>query len=222
MGKLYIIGTPIGNLKDISIRAIQTLKKLDILYCEDTRITKKLLNRYKIKMLTKSYNEHNELKRIPEIINLLKQGKVVGLVSDAGMPVISDPGYKLIREVLINKLELDIIPGPTAFVSALILSGFPPNSFYFGGFLPDKRGKRQKKLLQIKDLNCTLIFYLSPYKVYKTIEDIYTVLGDRKLCLIREITKLYQERLVFSAKEFLEKYKDKKWKGELVLLIKNE
>lgn len=219
-GKLYIIGTPIGNLQDITLRALDVLKnEVNILYCEDTRTTRKLLNRHEVSVELRSYTEHNEEGRIPQILEDLKKGLQIGLVSDAGMPVISDPGYKLARSVAENGFELDTIPGPTAFVSALILSTMAPNAFYYGGFLPEKRGKRQKKLAEVAELQSTLIYYLSPYKVKKTLMDVLEVLGDRQCCIVREITKIYQESCKYRVSDYLAQCPDKKWKGELVLVI---
>lgn len=219
-GILYIIGTPIGNMKDISLRALEILKNtIDVLYCENTRFTKKLLTHYEIQLSARVYTEHNEEKKIPEIIRLLDNGKNVGLVSNAGMPVISDPGFVLVRELRNRDYVVDVIPGPTALITGLVLSAMPPDRFYFGGFLPDKRGKRKKALLELKDLNVTLLFYLSPYKVRKTLEDVYETLGNRQVCLLRELTKMFQEIRTFYLEEYLQTDNQDKWKGELVLVI---
>ncbi len=219
-GTLYIIGTPIGNIRDITLRALDVLRKdLDTLYCENTRRTRKLLSHYDIRLPLRVYTENNEERKIPEIDRLLQKGKKVGLVTNAGMPVISDPGYKLVRYLKEKEYNIDIIPGPTAVTNALILSAMPPDKFFFGGFLPEKRGKRKKALEEVKGLKATLLFYLSPYKVQKTLEDVYEVLGNRKICLVREMTKVFQEERTYMLKDYLQIQPSPQWKGELVLAI---
>jgi 16S rRNA (cytidine1402-2'-O)-methyltransferase len=218
-GKLFVTATPIGNLEDITLRALRVLKEADIIAAEDTRITRKLLNRYEIKTPLTSLYEHNEKSRIPELVNKIKGGAQVAQVSDAGMPGISDPGYRLIKACLEDGLPVEVIPGPTALVNALVMSGLPTDRFLFIGFLPPKAGGRRKLLEEIKEERGTLVFYESPHRVKKTLDDIAEIIPDRPVVLARELTKMFEETIRGTAAEVLEKIGEKNVKGEIVLVV---
>ena len=216
---LYIVGTPIGNIKDITLRALETLKECDVILAEDTRRTKSLLAHYDIKKSVISYNEHNKNAKNNLLLQFLKDGKKVAIVSDAGMPGISDPGVDAVKLAQDNNFEVTTVPGPTAFVSALVLSGFSINKFTFFGFLP--RDKKRRRLLRsIKDIHGTFVFYDSPYRIKKTLTDILQIMGDLECAIVKEITKLHENVLKGTAKELIEKVDD--FKGELVLILKND
>lgn len=189
---LYLTATPIGNLKDISHRAIEVLKSVDVIACEDTRHSLKLLSAYGIKKPLVAYHKFNERTEGEKIIALLREGKDVALITDAGTPVISDPGNVLVRMLIENGLEYTVIPGANAFVPALVLSGFDASRFAFIGFLPEKAKERDKLLGKYRSLDMTLIFYCAPHDVIKTVERLYAALGDRQACAVREITKLHE------------------------------
>src|SRR5437016_9040128 len=218
-GKLYIVGTPIGNLEDITFRALRTLKEADVIACEDTRRTQKLLNHYSIRTPTISYHEHNEMTRAPELIIELEQGSHIALVSDAGMPVISDPGYRLVKLAVRHNIQVIPIPGASAFVAALAAAGLPVDKFRFLGFLPPKKGARQKALQEVKNSSKTLVFYEAPHRALETLSDVRKVLGDPPVVVAREVTKLYEEFLRGSASEVLERLKKKPVKGEITILV---
>jgi 16S rRNA (cytidine1402-2'-O)-methyltransferase len=220
-GTLYLVGTPIGNLEDITFRAIRTLKEVQLIACEDTRQTQKLLNHYGIKTATTSYHEHNELTRSAELVMQLEQGKNIALVSDAGMPGISDPGYRLVTLAIRHRIAVVPIPGASAFLSALVASGLPTDAFRFLGFLPSKEGQRAKTLENVRDSTRTLIFYEAPTRLVETVEEIIQVLGpDRPVVVAREVTKLHEEFLRGTAAEVLGQLKHREEvKGEITLLI---
>ena len=218
-GKLYIVGTPIGNLEDITFRAIRTLKEADLIACEDTRRTQKLLNHYSIRTRTISYHGHNELTRAPELIIELEQGSHICLVSDAGMPVISDPGYRLVKLAIRHSIPVVPIPGASAFVAALAAAGLPVDKFRFLGFLPPKKGARQKALQEVKNSSKTLVFYEAPHRALETLGDVRKILGDPPVVVAREVTKLYEEFLRGPASEVLERLKKKPVKGEITILV---
>ena len=218
-GKLYIVGTPIGNLEDITFRAIRTLKEADLIACEDTRRTQKLLNHYSIRARTISYHEHNEMTRAPELIIELEQGGHICLVSDAGMPVISDPGYRLVKLAIRHNIPVVPIPGASAFVAALAAAGLPVDKFRFLGFLPPKKGARQKALEEVKNSSKTLVFYEAPHRALETLGDVRKILGDPPVVVAREVTKLYEEFLRGSASEVIERLKKKPVKGEITILV---
>jgi 16S rRNA (cytidine1402-2'-O)-methyltransferase len=191
---LYIVSTPIGNLGDITFRAVDVLKSVDLIACEDTRHTRILCQHYGIKTPLTSYYEYNKAAKGDYLVRLLKEGKTVALVSDAGTPGISDPGFSLIRDVLAAGVRVVSIPGATAMVSALSVSGFPTDRFFFEGFLPVKTGARRRKLESLKDYDGTVVVYESPHRIKKTLEDMRVVLGDdRPVALVREITKKFEE-----------------------------
>lgn len=197
---LYFISTPIGNLKDITYRAVETLSEVDVIACEDTRHSLKLLNHYGIKKKLISYHKFNEKEKTEEIISLLTEGKNVAVISDAGMPVISDPGNFLTKTLAEKGLEFTVIPGANAGLCALLLSGMDASKFCFYGFL-DENKERTEKLKKFKDIECSLIFYVAPHNIKKDIKDIYSVLGNRKAALVKEITKIHEECIRFNLGE---------------------
>lgn len=219
MSKLYIVPTPIGNLNDITLRAIDVLKDVDLILAEDTRTSGKLLKHYNINTSIQSHHMHNEHKTVDAIIQKLKGGISIALISDAGTPAISDPGFLLTRACIENNIEVDCLPGATAFVPALVNSGLPNNKFVFEGFLPAKKG-RQTRLKLLAEETRTIIFYESPHKLIKTLVHFCEYFGeDRQVSVSRELTKLYEETIRGTAKEVLEHYKNKPPKGEIVIVV---
>ena len=217
---LYLVGTPIGNLEDLTFRALRVLRQVDLIACEDTRQTQKLLEHYSISTKTISYHEHNELTRAAELMVKLEEGARIALVTDAGMPGISDPGYRLITLAVRHHVPVVPIPGASAFLAALVASGLPTDSFRFSGFLPAKSGARRSMLESIRDSARTQIFYEAPHRVEESLEDVVTVLGgDRHVVMAREVTKLHEEFVRGRADEVLEKVKQHPVKGEITLLI---
>ncbi len=217
---LYVVGTPIGNLEDITLRALRVLKAVDLIACEDTRQTQKLLNHYGIDRPTISYHEHNEMTRAAELIRQLEEGARIALVTDAGMPGISDPGFRLISLAVRHHVPVVPIPGASAFLAALVASGLPTDSFRFSAFLPPKRGQRRKVLEDIKDLPRTQIFYEAPHRIAEALEDVVAVLGPaRHVVIAREVTKLHEEFLRGRADEVLDRVRAHPLKGEITLLI---
>lgn len=222
MSKLYIIPTPIGNLKDITLRSIELLNQVDLILAEDTRVSKKLLSHFKINTKLISYHQFNEHKELDKIIGKLKLGNNLALISDAGTPSISDPGFLLVRECLKNKISVETLPGPTALIPALVNSGLASERFVFEGFLPVKKGRltRLKKLL---DEERTMIFYESPHRIIKTLTSFIEFFGtERRVSVSREITKLYEETHRGSLKEMLEYFTQKKIKGEFVIVLEGK
>ena len=219
-GKLYIVATPIGNMKDITYRAIEVLNDVDIIAAEDTRNTIKILNHYNIKNKLVSYHEHNKYDKANEILKYLKEGMDVAIVTDAGTPMISDPGYELVKLCYDEKIEVTSVPGPTAIINAIVLSGFASNEFSFYGFLPVKQKDRKIKLEKIKNDNKLLVLYISPHKLLKDLSDLKEYIEvDRKIILLREMTKIYEERLCGNIQEIIDMYSERDIKGEFVLLI---
>ncbi|HLF18972.1 MAG TPA: 16S rRNA (cytidine(1402)-2'-O)-methyltransferase [Candidatus Omnitrophota bacterium] len=216
---LYIISTPIGNLKDITLRAIETLKHVDLIAAEDTRHTRILCKEYGVDVPLTSYFEHNQFKKGDYIIEQLKQGKNVALVTDAGTPGISDPGYKLINLAKQNNISITVVPGPAAVVAALSFSGYPSDRFIFEGFLPVKPGQRRKKLESLKDEERTVIFYESPHRLLKSLKDIEEVLDDPKIFIARELTKKFEEGIEAKASELIKHFSQKGVKGEFVIIL---
>jgi 16S rRNA (cytidine1402-2'-O)-methyltransferase len=218
---LYLVATPIGNLEDITLRAVRVLKEVDQIACEDTRQTQKLLNHYGITTRTISYHEHNEITRAAELVKELQEGASVALVTDAGMPGISDPGYRLISLAIRHHVLVVPIPGASAFLAALVASGLPTDSFRFSGFLPAKRGERRAALEAIKTSPRTQVFYEAPHRIVEALSDVVEVLGkDRHVVLAREVTKLHEEFLRGRAGEVLETLNSRDGvKGEITLLI---
>lgn len=219
MSKLYIVPTPIGNLKDMTFRAIEVLKEVDLILAEDTRTSGKLLKHFEIATPSQSHHMHNEHKTVESLIHKLKSGVTMALISDAGTPAISDPGFLLTRACIENNIEVDCLPGATAFVPALVNSGFPNEKFVFEGFLPVKKG-RQTRLLLLAEETRTIIFYESPHKLIKTLTNFCEYFGeDRPVSVSRELTKLYEETIRGTAKEVLEHYSNKPPKGEIVIIV---
>lgn len=216
---LYIVATPIGNLKDISLRALEVLRSVDLIACEDTRHTKILLGHYGIKTPTTSFFQHNRIVKAEYLLQLLKEGKTVALVSDAGTPGILDPGYNLINLAIKNNIRITIIPGPAAFVNALALSGKPAQEFIFAGFLPNRSVARQNRLKKLKQTHSTIVFYESPHRIIAALEDIQAIFGDKQVVVARELTKKFEEAKRGSAKDILEHFKQQKPRGEFVVVI---
>ena len=219
MGKLYIVPTPIGNLNDITFRAIEVLKSVDAILAEDTRTSGKLLKHFEIKTPMQSHHMHNEHKMLNRIIERIKSGETIALISDAGTPAISDPGFLLTRACVEHSIEVDCLPGATAFVPALVNSGLPNDKFVFEGFLPVKKG-RQTRLKLLAEETRTIIFYESPHKLLKTLAHFCEYFGgDRPVSVSRELTKLFEETIRGTAKEVLEHYTNKPPKGEIVIVV---
>jgi 16S rRNA (cytidine1402-2'-O)-methyltransferase len=217
--QLFIVPTPIGNMGDITIRAIETLKNSDLILAEDTRHAKKLLSEYKISTKVNSYHLNNEHKKVNEYIELMSSGQKISLITDAGTPCISDPGFLLIREAIKKEIIITCLPGPTALIPALVLSGLPSENFIFEGFLPRKKG-RKTKLLELAQNTRTTIIYESPYRVVKTLKEFLEYLGeDRQISLSREISKIYEETFRGSIVEAVKYFSNKKIKGEFVICV---
>ena len=218
---LYLVSTPIGNLEDITLRALRVLKEVDVIACEDTRQTQKLLNHYAITTRTTSYHDHNEMTRSAELVKEMQEGTTVALVTDAGMPGISDPGYRLITLAIRHHIPVVPVPGASAFLAALVASGLPTDSFRFSGFLPPKRGERHAALEAVRNSPRTQVFYEAPHRIVETLADVVDVLGETRYVVVaREVTKLHEEFLRGSAGEVLENLKAREAvKGEITLLI---
>ena len=221
-GALYIIPTPIGNLKDITLRALEVLKNVDVILAEDTRNTSRLLNHYQIQKPLSPYHQHNEHKILQHLIEQLIAGKKMAVVTDAGTPGISDPAFLLIRECIKNEIRVETLPGATAFVPALVNSGLTTNRFVFEGFLPLKKG-RHTLLTKLKEEARTIILYESPMRLIKTLEELIEYFGqERKCCVSRELTKMFEENKRGSLKEMLFHFKQKTVKGEIVIIIEGQ
>lgn len=218
-GTLYIVATPIGNLEDITLRALRILKEVDIIAAEDTRHTQKLLSKYNIRTPLTSYHDHNKEEKGPVIVAKLLEGENVALVSDAGTPGISDPGYFLINLAADRKIKIVPIPGATAAVAALSISGLPTDRFVFEGFLPSKQTGRRKRLMELKNEQRTLVFYEAPHRIINAIEDMLSILGDRKAVVTRELTKIHEEAMRGSLSEILDRLNKGIFKGEFTIII---
>jgi 16S rRNA (cytidine1402-2'-O)-methyltransferase len=218
-GCLYIVGTPIGNLEDITLRALRILKEVDVIACEDTRHTQKLLNHYNIEKKLVSYHEHNEMTRSPELLIQLEQGAKVALVSDAGMPLVSDPGYRLVTLCVRHKIPVVPIPGPSAMLAALTAAGLPNEEFLFVGFLPARSGERRRTLERLRIEERTIIFYEAPHRVAESTADLLDILGDRPACIAREVTKLHEEFLRGRLSQLSESLAERPARGEITLLV---
>ena len=216
---LNIVPTPIGNLEDITFRSIDTLKKSDYILCEDTRVSKKLLSKYNIDVPLISFHSYNEHKTVQKHIDQILNGKRISLISDAGTPSISDPGFLIVRESINNDIEINCLPGPTALIPAIVNSGLSSDRFVFEGFLPAKKG-RNKRLNNLLNENRSIIIYESPKKILKLINELIGLFGEqRKASISREISKIYQENIRGTLKELLEKFDNKNIKGEFVIVI---
>lgn len=218
-GKLYICATPIGNLEDITLRTLRILKEVHMIACEDTRHSLKLLNHYEIKKPLISYHEHNVMERGPQLIDYMKEGKDIALISDAGMPGISDPGEDLIRLAIEENMEVVVLPGPTASITALVSSGLPTDKFVFEGFLPSKKKDRISILENLKPERRTMIIYESPHRIKESLKDMKDILGDRKTAIGRELTKHYEEIFRGHISDALERFSSGTVKGEFVIII---
>ena len=216
---LYVIATPIGNLGDITLRAVETLKSVDVVAAEDTRRSGMLLKHLGIKKPFISYHEHNEATRTPELVERIARGENVALITDAGMPGLSDPGLRLIRECIKREVPFTIIPGPSSILTALLGSGFSTQTFSFHGFLPVKSGQRERELRAAAEREATVIFFESPYRLTKTLAACVDIMPDRQLCVARELTKKFEEFRRGSANELLAHYQVHPPKGEIVLVI---
>ncbi len=218
-GKLYVVSTPIGNLGDITLRALEVLKEVDAIVCEDTRHAKKFLQHYGIDRPLISYFEGNEKTRAPQIIQMLKEGKSVALISDAGTPTISDPGYRLVRMAREEGIEVLPVPGPSAIIAALSVSGLPTDRFIFEGFLPRKEGKRRRRLEELAEFEGSIILYESPHRIERTLKEILEVMGDRRVFIGREMTKMHEEYIFGWLSEVMERVKPR---GEIVIVVSKE
>lgn len=217
---LYVVPTPIGNLSDITLRAIEVLKSADLVLVEDTRTSSVLFSHYGIKTPMQSYHQYNEHKTVDAIVEKIKQGNNIAIITDAGTPGISDPGFLLVRECINNDIEVNTLPGASAFLLALVNSGFPTDKFYFEGFLPHKKG-RNTRLNFLKELNCTFVLYESPFRVLKTLEQLCEVIGeDRPASVSRELTKKFEETRRGTLKELKSYFTENKPKGEFVIVVK--
>jgi len=219
-GTLYLVATPIGNLADITHRALQILKDVDLIACEDTRHTQKLLQHYGINTKTVSYHEHNEQQRTAQLVDQLMQGSDIAVVSDAGTPSISDPGFRLVRAAIESDVPVVPVPGPSALISALIATGLPTDEFFFAGFLPSRSNARRTRLNELRAVPGTLIFYEAPHRLATTLRDAYEILGERDAAVARELTKFYEEIKRGRLSELSSYFEDNdKARGEIVVLI---
>jgi len=219
-GRLYVVSTPIGNLEDITFRAIKVLRKVKLIAAEDTRRAKKLLARYRIKTPLTSLFEHNEPSKKLALVKRIVEGDEIALISNAGTPAISDPGYHIINLCIEAGIDVDAIPGPSAFLAAAIVSGFPLHRFIFEGFLPAKKSRRIKKLSMVRDEASTLIFYESPHRILKFLTDVQEILGNRALVIARELTKMHQEIYRGSVSGAIQKFTEIKPRGEFTIVIR--
>ncbi|MFL6213126.1 MAG: 16S rRNA (cytidine(1402)-2'-O)-methyltransferase [Blastocatellia bacterium] len=218
-GSLYVIATPIGNLEDITLRALRLLGEVDLIACEDTRHTRKLLSHYQISKPTVSYHEHNERERTVELIERLKSGASVALVSDAGTPLVSDPGFRLVQEAIAQGIEVVPVPGPSALIAALAASGLATDEFYFAGFLASKPSQRRARLSALAGVKATLVFYEAPHRIKATLADARVALGNRQCVLARELTKVHEEFIRGTLDEVMRTLAESDVRGELVMLI---
>lgn len=216
---LSIVPTPIGNLKDITLRALEVLREADVIVCEDTRQTQKLLNAYEIKKQLVSFHEHSTREKAEKILDRAAQGERVALVSDGGMPLISDPGFEILHEAIKRNVPFEVLPGPSAVTTALVTSGLAPDAFTFYGFLPVKSAGRRKRLAELADREETLIFYESPYRILQALEDMLAVFGDREAAVARELTKKFEETQRGTLASLTARLASKKMLGEFVILV---
>ncbi len=219
-GILYIVATPIGNLADISMRAIETLKSVDLIATEDTRTSKKLFSRFNIKTARTSYHDHNEKSKAPKIIDAILEGKSVALISDAGTPLISDPGYTLVNMAIAKGIDIIPVPGPSAILAALVSSGFPTDRFCFEGYPPRTEGKRKRFFQGLTDECRTIVFFESPHRIKKSLKAILDVFGDREIFLGRELTKKFEEKWRGNVSVILKCIEDRTIKGEIIVVVR--
>jgi 16S rRNA (cytidine1402-2'-O)-methyltransferase len=218
-GTLYLVATPIGNLGDMSFRAVETLKQVDLIACEDTRHTQKLLNHYSIANKLVSYHEHNEASRSDELVARMTAGNSVAVVTDAGTPGISDPGYRLVRRAIEAGIRVEAIPGPVAFVNAAVISGLPTDSIFFGGFLPARRGERGRRLAEVANVPATIVFYEAPHRLAASLVDCADVLGPRPAAVVRELTKLHEDVVRGDLVNLADRFSEETVKGEIAIVI---
>ncbi len=218
-GILFLVSTPIGNLDDMTKRAVDTLKNSDIIACEDTRRTSRLLKRYGIDKPLESYHDHNKEKKTPYLLKLLGKGKMISLVSDSGTPCISDPGFYLVKNTIEKGFRLLPLPGASALLSALIVSGLATDRFVFEGFLPKKKGRRGKRLEQLKEEERTIILFESPFRLLSLLTGLHEIFGERKVSISRELTKMYEETIRGTLSELIIHFSNKKPKGEFVIVV---
>jgi 16S rRNA (cytidine1402-2'-O)-methyltransferase len=216
---LYIVATPIGNLKDITLRAIEVLKSVHMIACEDTRHTKILLTQYDIKTPTTSFYQHNRITKADVLMKMLKDGRDIALVSDAGTPGILDPGYNLINLAIANEIPMTFIPGPTAFIQALVLSGKPAHKFIFEGFLPNKPISRRNRLVELSKLDYTIVFYESCHRILDTLEDLQAVWPEKEVVIGRELTKKFEETIHGTPGQLIERFTSNRPRGEFVVIL---
>ena len=218
-GVLYLVPTPVGNLKDITPRALEILRQSAVIACEDTRVSGRLLAHFDIKKKLISYHDFNERRRVPQLLEIINDGGDIAVITDAGSPGLSDPAYRIIRAAIDNDIVVSALPGANALIPALTGSGLPPDRFFFEGFLPNKSAARRKRLEQLKDLPHTLVFYESPHRIEKTVIETFDILGDRRACIAREISKVYEEFIRGNLSEIKQTLAGRKLKGEIVLMV---
>jgi 16S rRNA (cytidine1402-2'-O)-methyltransferase len=217
---LYLVATPVGNLEDITLRALRILKEADLIACEDTRYTARLLTRYGIRTPRESYHKFNEQSRTPRLIRMLREGKNIALVSDSGTPLVSDPGYELVSSCRREGIEVIPIPGPSAAIAALVGSGLPADSFFFAGFLPARRSLRKRRLQELAGIQASIILYEAPHRLISSLEDMAAILGSRRACVARELTKVHEEFLQGSLEELLQLFRSRsKIQGEFTVVV---
>lgn len=221
-GSLFLVSTPIGNMEDLSFRALSVLKESDLIACEDTRRTSKLLNRYGIQCPLESYHDHNKESKAPYLLELLQSGKNISLVSDAGTPCISDPGFYLVRKVIAHDINLIVIPGANAILPALILSGFPPDRFVFEGYLPKKAGRRKNRILKLKDEERTVILFESPFRILSLLKEMNDIIEERRVSISREMTKMHEETIRGTIPDIIDHFNKDKPRGEFVVVIEGK
>lgn len=219
ISNIYFVPTPIGNMNDITIRALEVLKKSDIIYCEDTRVSSNLLKFHNIDNKLVSYHKFNENERVKDIINNIKNGKIVSIISDAGMPIINDPGFIILQEVIKEGISYEILPGACALVNAICGSGIESSSFVYMGFIPRTNSERKEFFLKFKKMNVTGVFYETPHRLLKTLDFLYSLFGNINVCVCRELTKIFEEYKRGPLEEVISYYLEKKVKGEIVLVI---
>jgi 16S rRNA (cytidine1402-2'-O)-methyltransferase len=221
-GKLFLVATPIGNLGDITFRAVEILKAVNLIACEDKRVSGRLLNHYQIKGRLVTYNDPNKFKSTPGLIDKLKAGEDVALITDAGSPGISDPGFYLVKSAIEEDIEVQAVPGPSALIYALTVSGLPQHNFVFEGFLPPKGSKRNKRLHSLVEEKRTIVLYESPHRLLSTLRSLHEKLGNRRAVIARELTKLHEEVLRSDLEKLIEKYETEKPRGEFVLIVEGK
>ena len=221
-GTLFIVATPIGNLEDITFRAVRILTEVDLIAAEDTRHSRILLTKYQINTPLTSYHKFNIKEKTPYLIERLKQGQNIALISDSGMPGVSDPGHEIIRESVDQNIRIEVVPGPSAAITALVVSGLPTDRFVFEGFLPKKPGKKAKRLNELKEDERTIIIYESPFRLLKTLIAVRETMGERRVAVCRELTKKFEEVIRGKAGEVIEKIKGKRIRGEIVVVVSGQ